>query len=88
MRSDNPFVWAVRGLRSLDMGLRRGVVFLIGLWQRFVSPLYRVCRFEPSCSEYGRQAFERYPLPKAFVLTVGRVLRCHPFHPGGHDPLP
>lgn len=74
-------------LGALDRALRSVAVFLIRLWQGF-SAGHRFCRFEPSCSEYGRQAFLRYPFPKAFFLTVARILRCHPFHPGGYDPLP
>lgn len=46
------------------------------------------CRFEPSCSGYAREALERLPLPRALALAAGRILRCHPFHPGGWDPVP
>lgn len=45
------------------------------------------CRFVPTCSEYAREALERLPLHEAFLRTAWRLLRCHPFHPGGHDPL-
>lgn len=78
---------AGRLLGVFDGALRSAAVFLIGLWQGF-SASHRFCRFEPSCSEYGRQAFQRYPFLKAFFLTATRILRCHPFHPGGYDPLP
>ncbi len=46
------------------------------------------CRFEPSCSAYGREAIARYGSPRGYILTAQRLLRCHPFHPGGVDPVP
>ena len=49
---------------------------------------WRSCRFYPSCSEYAAGAFGRFSWPKALKFTVGRLLRCHPFHPGGFDAVP
>ena len=46
------------------------------------------CRFEPTCSAYGREAIARYGEPKGFALAAGRVLRCHPWAKGGWDPVP
>lgn len=46
------------------------------------------CRFYPSCSHYGYQAIYKYGALKGGVMTVGRVLRCNPFNPGGYDPVP
>ena len=46
------------------------------------------CRFAPSCTVYARHALERLPLPRAGALVVARLSRCHPFHPGGWDPVP
>ncbi len=61
----------------------------IRFYRLFVSPLFPpACRFYPSCSEYALQAVQQYHVPKALFLIVKRILRCHPFHPGGYDPLP
>jgi|SRR5690242_17393363 putative membrane protein insertion efficiency factor len=46
------------------------------------------CRFQPTCSAYGRQAIARYGSPKGFALAAGRILRCHPWAKGGSDPVP
>jgi len=46
------------------------------------------CRFEPSCSTYGYQAIEKHGLIKGGWLTIKRIGRCHPFNPGGYDPVP
>ncbi|MFQ5912505.1 MAG: membrane protein insertion efficiency factor YidD [Nitrospinota bacterium] len=61
----------------------------VRLYRLLLSPvLPRSCRFHPSCSEYALQAIENYSAPKALLLIMRRLLRCHPFHPGGYDPLP
>ncbi len=62
---------------------------IIRLYQYLISPVLGAhCRFSPSCSEYAHQALARYGLIKGTRLAVGRVLKCHPFHPGGIDPVP
>jgi len=64
-------------------------IFLIRVYQIFISPLTPPsCRFYPSCSSYGLEAFRRHNPIKAFGLTVWRVLRCNPWNPGGYDPVP
>jgi putative membrane protein insertion efficiency factor len=63
-------------------------VFLIVFYQRVISPfLPRVCRFYPSCSEYARQAIEKYGLRKGSLMAIKRLLRCHPVNAGGCDPV-
>lgn len=63
-------------------------IFVIKLYRKFISPLLGAnCRFEPTCSMYALQAFEKYGTFKGGYLTVRRILKCHPFHPGGYDPL-
>ncbi|MGH6634760.1 MAG: membrane protein insertion efficiency factor YidD [Gammaproteobacteria bacterium] len=68
---------------------RRIIGMLIRGYQYWISPLLgRHCRFWPSCSEYARQAIERYGLWRGGWLGVKRICRCHPWHPGGYDPVP
>jgi uncharacterized protein len=64
-------------------------VAAIRFYQRRISPYTPPsCRFCPSCSEYAAQAVTRYGLVYGGWLAVRRLLRCHPFHPGGVDPVP
>jgi putative membrane protein insertion efficiency factor len=61
---------------------------MIGLYQRVVSPLFRpACRFYPTCSEYARLAIEKHGILKGMLKSVIRISKCHPFHPGGYDPV-
>ena len=62
---------------------------LVRFYQTCISPwLPDSCRFHPSCSEYGRQAIERFGALRGSWLTLRRICKCHPFHPGGCDPVP
>jgi uncharacterized protein len=62
---------------------------LIRAYQLFIAPLLpNCCRFVPSCSHYATEAFETHGFVKGLGLSLKRLLRCHPFHPGGWDPVP
>lgn len=66
-----------------------GVLLLILGYQRAISPfLPPSCRFEPSCSHYGYEAIQTHGLLRGGWLAIRRVSRCHPFNPGGYDPVP
>ena len=76
-----------------DQNGARLAVAAIDAYRATVSPvLARTgvvrCRFEPTCSAYGREAIVRYGSPRGFTLAAGRVLRCHPWARGGYDPVP
>jgi putative membrane protein insertion efficiency factor len=63
-------------------------IAIIRVYQLVISPwLGPACRFEPTCSEYACEAIDRFGFAKGSGLAVWRLLRCHPFHPGGYDPL-
>jgi uncharacterized protein len=69
--------------------MRAIVRFLIRAYQRGVSPLLGPrCRFYPSCSQYALGAVERFGVARGAWLALRRIARCHPWHPGGFDPLP
>ena len=68
---------------------RRWLAALIRAYQRFLSPaLPPSCRFHPSCSQYALEAVTRYGALRGSWLAARRLARCHPFHPGGFDPVP
>jgi putative membrane protein insertion efficiency factor len=68
--------------------VKKAVIFLICFYRRFISPLKPpTCRFVPTCSEYALQAVEKYGVVRGIIMAVKRILRCHPFHPGGYDPV-
>ncbi|MFL5481526.1 MAG: membrane protein insertion efficiency factor YidD [Gemmatimonadaceae bacterium] len=69
--------------------MRTFFILLIRGYQVAISPLLPAsCRYYPSCSAYAIEAFERHGVLRGFYLTTARLLRCHPFHAGGYDPVP
>ncbi len=77
--------------QKLNRLLAKPMLGLIWMYQKILKPTLfprPVCRFTPTCSEYGRQAFATYGFFKGFYLTTKRILKCNPFHKGGYDPLP
>lgn len=69
-------------MRGLLMGLVRGYRYFLSPW------LGSSCRFEPTCSAYSLQALQQHGAATGSYLTVCRLLRCHPWCAGGHDPVP
>jgi uncharacterized protein len=64
------------------------LILIIRAYRLLISPLLPPsCRFTPTCSEYAMQAIEKYGALRGFYLAVRRLLRCHPFHSGGYDPV-
>ncbi len=69
--------------------MKKVAVLAIRLYQLILSPLLGgQCRFYPSCSSYTREAIEKYGVLKGILLGGKRLLKCHPFHPGGVDLIP
>lgn len=82
-------------IHLLDRALAGVAIFLVRGYQLFLSPLLKLflgpggrCRFYPTCSQYARECFDRHPFPVALYLSIRRLLKCHPLHPGGYDPVP
>ena len=69
--------------------MRKFLIALIRGYQLLISPLLgNHCRFYPSCSQYAREALEQHGVLRGLWLAVRRLLRCHPWHEGGVDPVP
>jgi putative membrane protein insertion efficiency factor len=69
--------------------LARLIILLVKLYQQTLSRFLRnVCRFEPSCSRYAVACFENHGSLRGGLLSIVRLCKCHPFHPGGFDPPP
>lgn len=64
-------------------------ILMIRAYQILISPLLGAnCRFSPTCSTYCKECLESFPVHKALWYSLKRILKCHPFHSGGHDPVP
>lgn len=64
-------------------------IFIIKIYQVLISPyLMNSCRFQPTCSHYAEQAFQKYGFFKALQLSIRRIFRCHPWGGSGYDPVP
>jgi hypothetical protein len=78
-------------LRSRSLSeMHKFVIYMIRVYQRFLSPIFgrSCCRFDPTCSQYSIEVISRFGLTKGLYLTIKRLLKCHPFYPGRHDPVP
>ena len=71
--------------------MKKILISLINVYQKHISSALSDkgvhCKFYPTCSEYTKQAIQKYGAIKGIYLTIKRLLKCHPFHPGGYDPL-
>lgn len=72
------------------MSMKKVIIHLIKFYRKYLSPFKRgaTCRYTPTCSLYALQAVEKYGALKGSYLAIKRILRCHPFHEGGFDPVP
>ena len=69
--------------------MKKLLLWLISFYRRNISPMKPpCCRFIPTCSEYALEAVEKYGAFKGGLMALRRVLKCHPFHKGGYDPVP
>lgn len=76
-------------ISKIEIVFRNVILFVIYLYRIFLSPyLGHHCRYSPSCSEFAQQSLQLHGCYLGLYLTFRRILRCHPFHPGGYDPVP
>ncbi|MDY0300333.1 MAG: membrane protein insertion efficiency factor YidD [Trichlorobacter sp.] len=69
--------------------MARFLILLIRIYQIIISPvLPPACRFHPTCSSYSIESVRRYGFLRGTILMLKRILKCHPWHPGGYDPVP
>ncbi|HYB73883.1 MAG TPA: membrane protein insertion efficiency factor YidD [Candidatus Sulfotelmatobacter sp.] len=79
----------MEGRPAISRAARRGAIALIRLYQVVLSPLLPpACRFRPTCSAYAEEAIARHGAIRGACLAASRLARCHPWHPGGYDPVP
>ena len=82
-------------IRRIDRLMRGGALALVWVYQVAFAPVRAFffgsggrCRFHPTCSNYARECFRQHSFFRALYLSTRRILRCHPLHPGGYDPVP
>ena len=72
--------------------MKKVLIKIIDFYQKFISSYFGYkgvhCKFEPTCSEYTKQAIVKFGLIKGGILSVKRICKCHPLHEGGYDPVP
>lgn len=68
--------------------MRTALIFILVGYRKAISPLFPpACRFYPSCSVYTQEAIQKFGVWRGVVYGTGRLIRCHPWHPGGYDPV-
>lgn len=74
--------------KRADVITKMALIGIIKAYQKSISPLLpKSCRFYPSCSQYASDAIDRHGPLKGILLAILRIMKCHPFHPGGYDPV-
>ncbi|WP_418463471.1 membrane protein insertion efficiency factor YidD [Frisingicoccus sp.] len=69
--------------------MKKVLIGCVRFYRKYISPLKRpCCIYVPTCSQYAIEALEKYGAVKGSYLAIRRILRCHPFHEGGYDPVP
>jgi uncharacterized protein len=87
--SNTFFSITVRPINGENSMIQKVLLILIRGYRRYISPLFPPsCRFQPTCSQYAVEAIERFGAIQGSWLAIKRILRCHPFQPGGYDPVP
>lgn len=69
--------------------MKKILILAIKTYRELISPLFPPsCRFQPTCSQYAMEAIDKFGTRQGSWLAIKRISRCHPFHPGGYDPVP
>jgi len=78
-----------KAICTIDIISQKGCIFCINAYRILISSWTKShCRFYPTCSSYAKEAFQKHGTLRGLYFTLCRLLRCHPFHPGGIDPVP